>query len=67
VGLGRKGKFPYTKAQLKVAVYGTDRPSLERETECATREAERLTQDLGQFEKFFPNGFGPLYREIKSW
>jgi hypothetical protein len=67
VGLGRKGKFPYTKAQLKVAVYGTDRPSLERETECATREAERLAQDLGQLEKFFPNGFGPLYREIRSW
>lgn len=67
IGLSRKGKFPYTKPQLKNDVYGTDRPSLALETQCATREAQRLAKDLGQLEAFFPNGFGFLARQIRSW
>jgi hypothetical protein len=66
VGL-KGGPFPYTKPQLKQAVYGTDRPSLEWETQCAIREAKRLAQDLRTLENFFPNGFGTLAREIRTW
>jgi len=67
VGLSRSGKFPYTKPQLKKAVYGTDRPSLALETQCAIHAAQRLSNDLSQLEAFFPNGFGFLARQIRSW
>jgi len=67
LGLSGGGPFPYTRRQLKHAVYETVRPSLELETECAIREARRLVQNLPQFEDFFPHGFGNLARQVRTW
>jgi hypothetical protein len=61
------GKPSYTKKSLKTKVYGSDRVSLERATECAVREVTRLAQDFKNLEAFFPGGFGPLAREVRSW
>jgi hypothetical protein len=60
-------QFPYDVNRLKVAVYGTDRPGLDLETVRMTEEATRVAQDLARLETSFPNGFGPLAREICSW
>jgi len=60
-------RFPYTKATLKKLVYGTDRPALQLETERATAAARRLTESLDELVERFPNGFGPLASEIRSW
>ena len=61
------GPFPYTTRSLKEDVYETSRPSLELETRRATKEAQRLTQDLQLLEQCFPTGFGALAREVRSW
>jgi hypothetical protein len=66
VGL-RAGRPPFTRAKLKELVYGTDRPSLEHETECAVAEARRIVGNLEAIESAFPDGFGPMAREIRSW
>ena len=66
VGLA-SGKLPFTKAQLKQMVYGTDRSSLELETQRAVEEARRVVQDLNAIEAAFPVGFGLMAREIRSW
>jgi hypothetical protein len=58
---------PFTKAELKQLVYGTDRPSLELETECAVKEALRMIGDVTKIEAAFPTGFGLMAREIRSW
>ena len=63
VGLAA-GRTPFTKAQPKKLVYGTDRPSLELETECAVREARRVISDMKAIESAFPAGFGLMAREI---
>ena len=60
-------QFPYTKASLKELVYGTERPSLQLETERATEAARRLTSSLNEVIERFPMGFGPLAQEIRSW
>jgi len=61
------GKFPYTKGQLKVDVYGTDRPSLQLETAKVGEEAARIAQDLPRLEAHFPFGFGTLAKTLRSW
>jgi hypothetical protein len=66
VGLAA-GRTPFTKDKLKKLVYGTDRPSLELETECAVREARRVIGDMKAIENAFPVGFGVMAREIGSW
>jgi hypothetical protein len=66
VGL-KAGKLPFTRPQLKVLVYGTDRPSLEHETDCAVRDAHRIIGDLGAIEIAIPAGFGLMAQEIRSW
>jgi hypothetical protein len=53
--------------KLKQAVYGTDRPTLAKEVECAAREAQRLASDLAALEQAFPAGFGSLADEVRSW
>jgi len=53
--------------QLKKLVYGTGRPSLERETECAVTEARRLIKNMKMIESAFPAGFGLMAAEIRSW
>jgi len=60
----RAGTDPYSKVQLKRAVYGTDRaPLLDR----AIAEAHRVAADIDGLLRAFPNGFGSMYREVKSW
>jgi hypothetical protein len=53
--------------ELKKMVYGTDRPSLELETECAVREARRIIGELPAIVTAFPAGFGLMAKEIGSW
>jgi hypothetical protein len=53
--------------QLKKDVYGTERPGREMSVARATEEATRLVQILDEFERLFPDGFGPLVRDIRSW
>lgn len=58
---------PYTATSLKRAVYGTDRPDIHLATQRASDAARRLSQDLSLLTTHFPNGFGPLAREIQRW
>lgn len=60
-------QFPYTKAGLKKLIYGTDRPSLQLETEQAVEAAHRLGASLDELIARFPSGFGPMANEIRSW
>jgi hypothetical protein len=62
-------KLPFTRSDLKVKVYGTNRPSLELETECAVREATRIVNGnrLPELQAFFPDGFGSMAEEIRKW
>lgn len=53
--------------RLKQDVYGTDQPGSEMSIARATEEATRLVQILDDFECLFPNGFGALARDIRSW
>ncbi len=67
VGLAAR-RPPFTRPELKRLVYGTDRPSLEREMECAVQEAQRIVRvGLAALEAAFPDGFGPMAREVRSW
>jgi len=60
------GRAPYSRAELKVRVYGTDRPSLPHETTCALREVRRLERNLRRLEHDHP-GFAALSRDLKAW
>jgi hypothetical protein len=61
------GRPPFTRQRLKELVYGTDKPSLERATECAVREARRIFANLAAIETAFPVGFGLMAEAIRSW
>lgn len=60
------GRSPYTRAQLKYRVYGTDRPSLPHEIACALREVRRHKGDVRRIEHDNP-GFAALARDLRSW
>lgn len=62
-----RGVPPYTRQELKVRVYGTDRPSLPLETHCALQEVRRHGGDLRRLEADFPGGFGELARDLRRW
>lgn len=62
---GETGDRPYSRAELKWRVYGTDRPSLPHETECALRETARLQRDLRRLENDFP-GFAALASDLRA-
>ena len=66
VGL-HTGVFPYSKNELKRAVYGTDRPPLPIEEARALQEADRLAANPGLLEEKFSVGFGTLAREVRAW
>lgn len=66
VGLA-SGRRVFARPQLKILVYGTERPSLERETECAVQEARRIISNLNAIETAFPTGFSLMAQEIRSW
>ena len=59
------GRQPYSRAELKWRVYGTDRPSLAHETECALREVNRLRHDARRLEHDFP-GFAALAADLRA-
>jgi hypothetical protein len=60
------GVLPYSRAQLKWRVYGTNRPSLPHETRRAVEEARRHQPDLRRLENDFP-GFAALARDLRAW
>jgi len=57
----------YDKRSLKKDTYGSDQPSLDMETSAAVAAAQRLTENLELLEQLFPNGFGSLLRDLRSW
>jgi hypothetical protein len=59
------GRLPYTRAELKMRVYGTDRPGLPLQTACAVREAERQYRDTRWLESDFP-GFAALAADLRA-
>jgi hypothetical protein len=59
------GVQPYSRAELKWRVYGTDRPSLPHEIRCALHEVERLRRDPQRLENDFP-GFAVLAQDLRS-
>lgn len=60
-----RGRRPYSRAELKLRVYGTDRPSLAHEIACALREVERQRPDLRRLEHDFP-GFAALAADVRT-
>ena len=60
------GKPPYTRHELKWRVYGTDRPSLPHEIDCALVEARRHARDTRRLENDFP-GFRALALDLRTW
>jgi hypothetical protein len=67
VGGLQEGRTAYTRSELKEAVYGTDRPSIQIETLRAVEAAKRLANNLDELQLLFPNGFGAFARDVKSW
>jgi hypothetical protein len=59
------GQAPYSRAELKWRVYGTDRPSLAHEIRCALREVTRQHRDPRRLENDFP-GFAALARDLRT-
>jgi hypothetical protein len=59
------GRQPYSRAELKWRVYGTDRPNLPHEIRCALREVERHRRDARRLENDFP-GFAVLARDLRA-
>jgi len=63
------GTFIVRRETLKRKAYGTDRPSLEMETERARQHIERIVRDghLPLLESLFPGGFGALANDLRGW
>ncbi len=61
------GRQPYSRAELKWRVYGTDRPTLPHEVQCALDEVQRHRADVRRLEADFPAGFGALARDLREW
>lgn len=59
-----RGRPPYSRAELKLRVYGTDRPSLPFETSRALQEVERHRRDSRRLEGDFP-GFAALAGDLR--
>lgn len=60
------GKAPFTRHELKWRVYGTDRPSLPHEIDCALVDARRHARDTRRLENDFP-GFRALANDLRTW
>jgi len=61
--------LPYTRGELKQAMYGTTRPSLTLMAERIQRAASRLAgqENLEGLERTFPVGFGALAEAVRGW
>lgn len=53
--------------RLKKLAYGTDRPAIAAETVSAITFAQKLCADLVPLEQHFPNSFGLLASELRTW
>jgi hypothetical protein len=60
-------RINFTKESLKIAVYGTNQPSLTMEISAAVAAAKRLADNPDQLQQLFPNGFGCLLTDIRGW
>ena len=60
-------RINFTKESLKVSVYGSNQPSLKDETAAAVTAAKRLAESVDQLSQLFPNGFGCLLADVRSW
>jgi len=58
---------PYSKLELKRRLYGSDYRSLELMTRKMTEAAQVIAGDLPALERTFPEGFGSLAKELRSW
>jgi hypothetical protein len=58
-------RLPYSRAELKWRVYGTDRPGLPLQTACAVREVQRQRHDLRRLVHDFP-GFAALAADLRA-
>jgi len=66
-GLNDK-REPYSKLELKRKLYGClEVFPLELTTQKMIEAAEGLKNDLSVLERNFPNGFGSLAKELRSW
>jgi hypothetical protein len=63
----RTGRLPYTRRELKWRIYGTERPPLPHEIKRAVQEVTRHQGDVRRLENDFPQGFGSLARDLRSW
>lgn len=61
-----EGKPPYTRRDLKWRTYGTERPSLMHEIDCALVDARRHARDTRRLEYDFP-GFRSLADDLRKW
>ncbi len=59
------GVVPYTRADLKMRTYGTDRPNLPHEIKCALQAVARHRHDTRRLENDFPN-FAALARDLRT-
>lgn len=63
-----KGFSTYTDRQkLKIELYGSAITSTEIMIKHGTEAAKRLAENIEQLEQLFPEGFGGLSTEIRSW
>jgi hypothetical protein len=62
----RSGVQPYSRAELKWRVYGTDHPSLQLEIDHALKCVERHARDTRRLENDFP-GFSFLATDLRLW
>jgi hypothetical protein len=60
------GRMPYTRRELKLRVYGTERPTLPQAVAQATAAARRHARDLRRLENDFP-GFAVMAEDIRGW
>ena len=61
------GRPPYTRRELKWRVYGIERPSLPHQIRRAVQEVSRHQGDVRRMENDFPQGFGSLARDLRTW
>lgn len=62
-------KLKYDRQKLKIELYGSDVISLEKKIEISLEAVQRIAEEelFEDLEKAFPQGFGSLSNEVKSW
>jgi hypothetical protein len=63
----RQNREPYSKRELKKELYKVDYPGLEHMRSKMIDAAGHAAASLGHLENAFPNGFGNLAKELRSW